>query len=457
MRRRLSWVFLALLLTSLIAQMVAVPLSGTSDVTDFRIWTYYTATEGPTRVYGTGGSPPAWRWLTYGGHAARVDYPPFALDELALVGRLYQALFPTFPDTVNLTIAIKLLIVLAGVGLTAVIFSAVSAVAGAATGRWAALAYWANPAVILNGAFLGYLDSLCALPALGALVAAASGIGWATGALLALSVLTKPQGILVLPALVIALSPARTGSWSAFGSATLAGGIVTAACLWPIVHAGAFWNMCVGVGHLLTDGSLSANAANLWWLVTYAAQTAHGLAGTSLASAVTAPVELVSLRSFLRNVGASSSLWIKGALAMSAWASVIAAVAWATWQVRRRTDLPRLAALAAFTVHAYVVLSVQVHENHIFLALPFLAIVATGRPRYWGVLVAVSVIAALNLNLFYGLGEGVCYAIPRSVTGIDATVVLAVLNCAAFAWHAVTFHRECATHVEVSGHTPALN
>jgi hypothetical protein len=106
--------------------------------------------------------------------------------------------------------------------------------------------------------------------------------------------------------------------------------------------------------------------------------------------------------------------------------------------------------LAAFTVHAYSVLALQVHENHLFLALPLLAIVATMRTPYRRVLVAVSAISALNLNLFYGLGDGVGYAIPRSVTGIDATVVLAILNCVALVWHAAIFRRECASSNSVS-------
>jgi hypothetical protein len=43
---------------------------------------------------------------------------------------------------------------------------------GWVAGRWAALAFWANPAVILHGAVLGYLDAVCALPAVAALIAA---------------------------------------------------------------------------------------------------------------------------------------------------------------------------------------------------------------------------------------------------------------------------------------------
>ena len=39
-----------------------------------------------------------------------------------------------------------------------------------ASRRWAALAYWLNPATILNGEVLGYLDPLMMLPGIAALV-----------------------------------------------------------------------------------------------------------------------------------------------------------------------------------------------------------------------------------------------------------------------------------------------
>jgi hypothetical protein len=106
------------------------------------------------------------------------------------------------------------------------------------------------------------------------------------------------------------------------------------------------------------------------------------------------------------------------------------------------------AALGGFTTHAYATLSAQVHENHLYAAVPLLALAAAGRRAFRPVLVAVSAIFALNLNLFYGFGEGVGYALPRRITVIDATVVVAILNCVAFVWHAAVFRREAGTVVE---------
>jgi hypothetical protein len=438
-----------LLLTGLVLRGLALPLDGTGDVITFKVWTYNAATLGPTHVYGAGGSPPAWRWLVYNDNTARVDYPPMALYAFAIVGRVYRAFFPAFPDGAALTATVKLPDLLAGLALATLMFGAIGRIAGAAAGQRAALAFWLNPAVMLQGAVLGYVDTLFALPAIGALIAAAFGRGGAAGALLACACLTKPQAVLVIPAVALALWRREAAGWRAIASAATVGALVTLVLVWPIVRAGAFSNMMFAVARLVTDGSLSANAANVWWLVTYAGQImTPGLDNATTGVAAMKLVDLVSVREFLANAGADSSVFTIAVVAACAWSAVLAAVLWAVLQVRRTTlDLATLAALAAFTVHAYFTLSVQVHENHLFLALPLLAMVAATRPAYRRVLVVVSAIAALNLNLFYGFGGEAGYAIPRGTTGIDASVVLAVMNCGAFVWHAVTFRRECAARL----------
>ena len=100
---------------------------------------------------------------------------------------------------------------------------------------------------------------------------------------------------------------------------------------------------------------------------------------------------------------------------------------------------------AAFCVHAYATLSAQVHENHLFAAVPLLVLASAGRPAFRPIAIGVSAIVALNLNLFYGLGDGIGFALPRALTVIDATVWLAVANCFWLSWHARVLRRECST------------
>jgi hypothetical protein len=130
-----------------------------------------------------------------------------------------------------------------------------------------------------------------------------------------------------------------------------------------------------------------------------------------------------------------------------------AATLWATWTAYRHTrraghtgiDIWLLAGIAAFLVHAYATLSAQVHENHLFAAVPLLVLASAGRRAFLPICAGVSAVVALNLNLFYGFGDGIGYALPRTVTIVDVTVWLALVNCFLLAWHAVVLRSQCST------------
>ena len=115
-------------------------------------------------------------------------------------------------------------------------------------------------------------------------------------------------------------------------------------------------------------------------------------------------------------------------------------------------DVWLIAGVGAFLAHAYATLSAQVHENHLFATVPLLALAAAGRDGFRPIFLAVSAIVALNLNLFYGISEDLGYAIPRGVTVVDLTVVVATANCGVLAWHAARFRSECST---AAGRHPA--
>ena len=55
-------------------------------------------------------------------------------------------------------------------------------------------------------------------------------------------------------------------------------------------------------------------------------------------------------------------------------------------------------------MHAYVVLGAQVHENHLFAAMPLLVIAAATRPALCAVLAGVSAFLALSM-IFYIFGD----------------------------------------------------
>jgi len=87
------------------------------------------------------------------------------------------------------------------------------------------------------------------------------------------------------------------------------------------------------------------------------------------------------------------------------------------------------------------VLNVGMHESHQLFEIPLLVLAAALRPGLRPLLVAVSAIVTLNINFYYGISLGWGWAIPRQITGIDVSVVLAFLNVATLAWFATQLSR----------------
>jgi hypothetical protein len=435
-----------------ILRAAALPLPGTLDVDVWKIWTYNATLHGVSRLYGVGGAPPERRLIEFHGAQTVVDYPPLALYELDGVGHLYRAVMHhRFPDTVALTAMIKGTAAVAEAGFALIVFFTIWRLASVDAARWAVAAYWLNPASILDASVLGYLDPLFVLPAVGALVAAASSWPLLAGGLMAAAVLTKAQAIFVAPAVALMVwtagEPSRGVARVAMAAAGACG--VAAIVVAPVVAVGAWPNMIGALQSLLRHNMLSANACNLWWIVGYVMRAFYSSTDMGVWAAFSTPTRILGIAR-VRELGYPNTQLVGGGLAL-------AAFAWALLTARGARGLWMGSALAAFLVHAYTTLSVQVHENHLFAAIPFLAIAAAGRRRYVPVFVLLSAIFALNLNLFYGMGESVGYLIPRTLTIVDMTVLLAILNCATLAWHATVFRVECSVPevaLEVPLHDP---
>jgi hypothetical protein len=409
-------------------RLLALPWPGTSDVPLFKAWAHAADTRGLTGVYG---ADVEWQQRSW----KRVNYPPLSMGLLAAVGRAYRALSddPSVPDSAAFTVLVKTPALLADAGLAALLFWAVRRRWGTPPASVVALSYWLNPAVVIDGAVLGYQDPVLALPALVALLCAVGGRPALGGACAAAAALCKPQAVLLAPALLLALLHDPRGAARAVARAVAAALAVAGLVLLPFALAGALGRLAAAVGQLATHDMYSADAANLWWLVTWVKRAASQSAELGL-QAWTAPVRILRI-SMAQAQGLPNPRWIGTGL-------VLTASAWAAWQARRSRDLGLLAALGAFVVHAYFTLGVGVHENHLYLAVPLLTLAAALRPAFRGVLAAVTAVTVLNLNLVYGFGQGLGGALPRGLTGVDATVVLAFANLAALAWHAAVLARE---------------
>jgi hypothetical protein len=426
--------FAAALLLGLFVRLAALPLPGTEDVRTWKIWAFG-ASRHVTHVYGVGGNPPVRGVLTWRTLETTVDYPPAALYELGLVGLVYRRFDAAFADTPSLTAALKIPGLFCGIGLTVLLAWAARRFTGDdRAARWVALAYWLNPATLLNGEVLGYLDPLMMLPGIGALVLLHLGAAESAGLALALAVLTKPQGTFLLPACGLA-------AWHAGGLRTLArtaaGGILaTTLLMLPFALTGALPNMWLAFGSFYARRDiLSGNAANIWWIVNYALRAYYQIPRLGFPHAYFIEVRRIMAVSTFQEVGFPDPRPFAAA-------AVLATSGWGLWRLRRSPDLAAHALAGAFVVHASFVLGVGVHEHHMMLAVPLLALAATLRPTLRPLFYVVSAIVALNMNLFYGIGMGRGWSVPRLLLGIDLSVLLSIANVGALVWHARIVARE---------------
>ena len=429
--------FAAALVLGLVVRVATLPLPGHDDVVLWKVWSY-AATHDVLGMYGVGGTPPTRGVVRFRDTAVTVDYPPFFLYEWAIVGGTYRALFPKYPNTLALTVAVKLPSLIANLALTAVFFVVVRRASGRVEpARWAALAYWLNPATIVGGEMLGYVDPLYFLPAIGGIALASFGRPLPAGVLVAMAVATKPQGILVGPAFALALWQGGGVRAVVSAAATFCGTL--AVIVLPYYVHDALPNMWLAFGSFdERRDTMSAYAANVGWIINWWLRSRMGLPDVGFPRAFLrfVPVPLSITR--FRALGYPNPRPI-GRIA------IIAATAWAMWVTRRRKELAFAAALGAFTVHAFFVLGTGMHEHHQLLEVPLLVLAAALRPAFRTLYFVVSGIVALNINYVYGAGNGIGWAVPRMITGIDLSVLLSLFNVGVLIWFAHRLRAEATS------------
>lgn len=425
--------FALLLFAGLAIRIATLPLPGHEDVVTWKIWSYG-ATRDLTGMYGVGGQPPTRGEVVWGERWTTVDYPPMFLYEYGAVGRIYGALFKGFPDGTALLVAVKLPVLIAGAALAALLFIVVRRISGTeSAAQWAALAYWLNPATILGGEALGYVDPVYTLPSIAALSLAFFERPLFAGMCLGVAIATKPQAVLIGPA--FALVVWQAGGAKALARASVGGAAAIATILLPFALRGALPNMWLAFGSFdARRDTMSAFAANVGWIINWYLRSKFGVAELGWRAFTQLVPRPLAISRFVELGYPNPRPISHGA--------VVIATAWAVWRARATRDLAVAAAVAAFTVDAFFVLSVNVHEHHQLFAIPLLALAGALRPAFRPLCLVLSAIVAVNINLLYGLGIGVGWAIPRTITGVDLSVVLAFVNIAVLIWLARAVHHE---------------
>jgi hypothetical protein len=416
----------ALLFAGAIARALVLPLPGTPDVQTQKLWSFGAAYD-LSGVYGVGGIPPERRFIKWQGIAGAVDYPPLALWELGAVGRLYRTVDVNYGNTATLNAFIKIPAILSELAFVVIMLRWGRKWAGSAGATWAAMAFWLTPAVWYVGEAVGYVDAQGAVPAAFSVVAAVTNHPLLAGALLAIGALTKPQCVYLLPVVAaIVIAKNRSRIVRALAAASAGGVGVTAIVMAPFVLRGSVPNVIQGVGRLLRHDMLSAQAANIGWIVTWILRVKYAVAEMGWHTVLALKIRILTMERIME-LGYVNPRWI-------AMPVVFGAIGWAAWRSLRVSTVAVACALAGWAVYAYVILGTAVHENHFYPAIPLFAIAAATirslRPIFW----ATTTLFALNIYLFYGLGDGRQPVIDRGWTYIDLTVLLAVVNIALFIW-----------------------
>jgi hypothetical protein len=303
-------------------------------------------------------------------------YPPVTLYGYQLLGNAYQHLQdPTFDattarDSLWLRSGLKALALgwhlLAGVAIYLLLRK--HRLAG-----WAAALYVANPAALYDVAHWGQPDgahSLFAGVSVGLLLAGQDAIAWGS---MAMAALAKPQAWSLLPLVIIAtLRFKRPLPRLTLDAAVSL--LVSLVVVLPFILTGHVRDL-IGLPGTISSVMpvVSADAHNLWWLV---------LAPHS--------EDALTLLDSQRLLGPLTFRGLAGLLVLAA----LGASYWLYWT--RRAGLAEAAALGAL---GWFVFTTQAHENHLFFALPLLALAWPERRALLVVFGVLSLTLLLNMLL----------------------------------------------------------
>jgi len=318
------------------------------------------------------------------------------------------------------TMLIKLPSILAELGMALLAYVVTRRKRGFRVALLAAGVIAFNPALIVDSSHWGAPDAVHTLFIVLALLLLLRGRAVLPGVFLALAVLAKPQVVVFVP--IVLLIAWKQVGWRGLLRGALAGAATALLVVAPFILHGTFGQFVEGV--LQTVGEepvLSANANNLWWLITNG--QAYGMVDTVR---IFGPFTIRHL-----------------SLLFLAIAYLYAVL---SWHKRGATEF----AVAAFVGFAFFMLPTEIHENHIYPALPLLAFALPYDRRLLRILGVISVTMFVNMLAFDPgwLTKGGIVVYGVTLTGL----AMAALNTLAFgglAWVLYTPQRAAPVEMEM--------
>lgn len=379
---------------------LALLLTPGYDVPDFQVWAQVVDEVGIGRAYSADYPPPV-HWY---------NYPPLYLYVLRATGALYATFRPDGAWSGQVLAALlKISPIVAELVLGFLLYRFLRRHSSPPLALGGTAAYLLNPAIIWNTAYWGGIDALHALFLTAALLATAEQGPTRAWPLATLAIGTKllalPGALATVPTALRRDSPCRL-LLAALGA--LATGALLAAPLLLREQSGA---LVRAMFRNLGDSAVaSANAHNLWWLITWG----HGWR---------ADTRILALDLNYRQVGLIL---------------FVCCAAWVTRDLwRSAPEATRICGAGAFLTFAFFILTTEVHENWSFALFAPLAVAATLHPPHRRLYAALSLTCLANLALH---DPPLRDLLGRGFDGTARTLGLlnAAAQCAIFGWWART-------------------
>ncbi len=356
--RRADWlIVLGALVVGAAIRLWLLPMDGLrGDLDQFVGWVHHIATRGLGSLYGETDAGP----VTFG-------------PVMAYIWALLAAIQPAFATVTDasdpaIRILMKLPATAADFGLAALV-----AVALRDRPRWAAIGFAAvllHPVVFYVSSWWGQYESIFVLTGVGALVAASDRRNGLAAALIAVSLMTKPQAI---PFIV----PFAAWFWAAGGVREVARaaviGLAVIVVLWlPFLAAGGPLQYVENVRWYSSGvfAILSVRAWNPWWLLQEFAAGGDFIVDGALLGPFT-----------LGHIGYA----VTGLLSVAIGLAII-----------RHPRRDRLALGLAASVLTFFTFMTQMHERYAYAAVLFLLVLVYDR-RVYVLWLVLSVVLTLNL------------------------------------------------------------
>lgn len=385
----------------LCAAVLAIPSHAASDVSHYKYWAKQVATHGVSGSYSG----------TYPETAA--IYPPVTMYGYRIAGWIYRRTYdpaffmPRALESQLLAVLVKLVAVVPHLLGALAIFGLLLRRHGTRPALLATVAYALNPAALFDVAYWGQPDPVHAILLVIAIYCFEEDWPLIGYAFIGLAAATKPQAWALLPFLGY-VSLRRFGLLRSVLGGVVAALAALAVCL-PFIVYGTFSELFI-LPRLIAETMpvVTANAHNIWWIVT------NGKPDFVMDAA---PL----LGDFTyRQVAAALSLLVIG---------------YGLWRTDPHGRDGELSMMAAYLAFGWFMVTTRAHENHAFFALPLL-VMATPRSRFaWAAFGVLSLTLFLNMALHdFGLEAWRLSLLPPE-TWLRLQLLNSGLNVALFlAW-----------------------